>query len=115
MLFKTLVKACADDATLISDCLVTHTKVLQSVDQRATDLDLSFKPSKSVSYLFNGNHHDSQAIELSGGTTRSIVEGGTKFLGKLLEVSVSATKTAANKRMCGLLSHLLSATDLLPI
>jgi len=92
-----------------------HTKVLQLVDQRATDLDLSFKPLKCVSYLFDGSHHDRQGVELSGGITRSIAEGGTKCLGKLLEVSISATKTAANKKMCCLLFHFLSATDLLLI
>jgi len=37
------------------------------------------------------------------------------FLVKSLEVSLSATKSAANKKMCSLLSHLLSASDLLPI
>jgi len=49
--------AYAYDATLISDCLETHTKVLQLVDQQATDLDLSFKPSKCVSYLFDGTRY----------------------------------------------------------
>ena len=37
------------------------------------------------------------------------------FLGKSLEVSLSATKSAASKKMCDMLSHLLSTTDLLPI
>ena len=109
------VKAYADDATLISNCLKTHTMVLQQMDQKATDLDLSFKPSKCVSYLFDGSHHSQQGIELSGGITKSITEGGTKFLGKSLEVSLSATKSVANKKMCNLLSYLLSTTDVLPI
>ena len=37
------------------------------------------------------------------------------FLGKSLEVSLSATKRAASKKMCDVLSRLLSTTDLLPI
>ena len=41
----------------------------------------------------------------------SMTESGTKFLGKSL---LSATKSAANKKMCNLLSQLLSATDVLP-
>ena len=89
--------------------------VLQQMDQKATDLDLSFKPSKCVSYLFDGSQHNRQGIELSGGITKSITEGGTKFLGKSLEVSLSATKSVANKKMCNLLSNLLSTTDVLPI
>ena len=40
-----------------------------------------------VSYLFDGNHHSEMDIQLPGGITRSITEGGTKFLGKSLEVS----------------------------
>ena len=77
------VKAYADDATLISNCLKTHTMVLQQMDQKATDLDLSFKPSKCVSYLFDGIRHSRQGTELSGGITKSITEGGTKFCGKV--------------------------------
>ena len=37
------------------------------------------------------------------------------FLGKSLEVSLSATKRAASKKMCDVLFRLLSTTDLLPI
>ena len=109
------IKAYADDATLISDCLETHTRVLQTIDQRAKDLVLSFKPAKCVSHLFDGRHHMQQGIQLSGGSTRLITGGGTMFLGKSLEVSLSATKRAASKKMCDVLSRLLSTTDLLPI
>ena len=109
------VKAYADDATLISDSLEAHVSVLQQVDQKAKDLDLSFKPTKCVSYLFDGHSHRKEGIQLSSGFTKSITEGGTKFLGKLLEVSLSATKTAANKKMTDTLSRLLSAVDMLPI
>ena len=109
------VKAYIDDATLISNCLKTHTMVLQQMDQKATDLDLSFKPSKCVSYPFDGSRYSQQGIELSGGITKSITEGGTKFLGKSLEVSLSATKSVANEKMCNLLSYLLSTIDVLSI
>ena len=87
----------------------------QTIDQRAKDLDLSFKPVKCVSHLFDGRHHMQQGIQLSGGSTRLITGGGTMFLGKSLEVSLSATKKAASKKMCDVLSRLLSTTDLLPI
>jgi len=70
-----------------------------------------------VSYLFDGTCHSGKGIQLSGGSTKSITENSTKFLGKSLEVFLSATKSAANKKMCicSLLSQLLSATDLFPI
>jgi len=75
------VKSYADDATLISDSLEIHASVLQQIDQRAADLDLSFKPSKCVSSLYDGHSHRKEGIQLSGGCTKSITESGTKFLG----------------------------------
>ena len=63
------VKAYADDATLISDSLEVHVSVhvLQQIDQKAADLELSFKPSKCVSYLFDGHSHREEGVQLSGG------------------------------------------------
>ncbi|XP_065896220.1 uncharacterized protein [Dysidea avara] len=109
------VKGYADDATLISTNLETHSSVLQEIDKKAADLDLTLKPSKCVSFLFDGSKHLSQRIPLSGGTTKLITEGGTKFLGKLIDVSLSATKSIANKNMTSRLSGLLTATDSLPV
>ena len=52
--------------------------VLQILDKKASDLDLSFKPAKCVSYPFNGTKIISQGISLSN---RSIVGGETTFFG----------------------------------
>ena len=89
--------------------------MFQEIDKRAAGLDLTLKPSKCVLFPFDGSKHMSQGIRLSGGTTKLITEGGTKFLGKLIDVSLSATKSMANKKMTNLLSGLLTATDTLPI
>ena len=81
------VKAYADDVTLISDSLKVHVSALQQIiDQKAADLDLSFKPSKCVSYLLDGHSHRKEGIQLSGGCTKSLTEGSTTFLVKSLEV-----------------------------
>ena len=48
-------------------------------------------------------------------TTRLISEGGTKFLGRLVDVSLSATKAVANSKVFSFLTDLLSATDSHPI
>ena len=109
------VKGYADGATLISTNLETHSSVLKEIDRKAADLDLTLKPSKCVSFLFDGTKHLSQGIPLSGGTTKLITEGGTKFLGKLIDVSLSATKSIANGKITTLLTRLLSATDSLSI
>ena len=72
--------------------------MLQQVDQKVADLDLSFKPSKCVSSLFDGHSHRKEGIQLSGDCTKSISEGGNKILGKSLAVSLSATKAAVYKK-----------------
>jgi len=105
------LKGYADDVTLISDDVVVHTSVLQTIDKKAADLDLFFKPAKCVSYLFDGSKIIPHGVSLSNGITRSIVEGGTKFLGKIIDVFLSATKKAASKRMVTRLTSSLSATD----
>jgi len=109
------VKGYADDVTVISNDFDIHVSVLQTVDQRAGDLNLSFKPAKCVSYLFDGVKHLRKGIPLSKNATRSITEGDIKFLGKLINVSLCATKKAANKRVIACLTELLAATDVLSI
>jgi len=88
---------------------------LQQIDKKSSNLDLSFKPAKCISYLFDGHNHKHEGIQLSGGLTRSITEGSTKFLDKSLDVSLSATKAVAKKKITDKLSHLLSTIDTLPI
>jgi len=68
--------------------------------------------AKPVSYLFDGVKHLQKGIPLLKGTTRSITEGDTKLLGKLID---SATKKAANKRIIARLTELLAVTDALSI
>ena len=93
------LKGYADDITLLSSDIDVHKSVLQSLDIRAADIGLCFKPSKCISFLFDGFKLLLQGIPLSKGSTRSITEGQTKFLGKLIDVSLSATKKASGKRM----------------
>ena len=84
------LKGYADDVTLISCDIDVHKSVLQTIDLKAADLDLTFKPSKCISFLFDGSKVAPRSLPLSKGTTRPITEGQTKFLGKLIDVSLSA-------------------------
>ena len=104
-----------DDGILISCDFDVHKSVLQLIDLKAVDLDLSFKPAKCVSFLFDGAKVISQGLSLSKGMTRSITERHTNFLAKIIDVSLSATKKAASKHMLRHLTDLLTATDSLPI
>ena len=87
---------------------------MQHIDQKTTDLDLPFKPYKCIFYLSDGHSHRKEDIQLSDGSTRSLTEGSTQLIGKSLDASLSATKTAAKKKMTNKLSHLLSTVDTLP-
>ena len=73
------VKAYSDDVTLISSNFDIHMTLLQTVNQREGDLNLSFKPVKCISYLFDGSKCLQKRIPLSKGVTRLITEGGTKI------------------------------------
>ena len=109
------LKGYADDVTLISCDIDVHKSVLQTIDLRAADLDLTFKPSKCISFLFDDTQVVQKGLPLSKGSTRPITEGQTKYLGKLFDVSLSATKKAASKRLINRLTDLLTATNSLPI
>ena len=85
-------RVCWWHVTLISTDVDARTSVLQTNDRKAADLDLSFKPAWCISYLLDGSKIIPQGISLSKGTTRSIVEGAIKFLGKVMDLSLSATK-----------------------
>jgi len=100
---------------LVSNNFDADVSVLQSVDQKAHDLDLSFKPVQCISYLFDGSKCMQKGILLSKGVTRSITEGGTKCLEKLIDVSLSGARRSANKRIVSQITELLSVTDALHI
>jgi len=72
------LKGYADDVTLISCDIDVHKSVLQTIDLKAADLDLSFKPLKCISFLFDGSKVIPKGLPLSKGTTRPITEGQTK-------------------------------------
>ena len=75
-------KTYADDLSIISSSLDEHTDLVQTIDQRAREIDLIIRPDKCITLVFDGkktlkNHR----LELTDGCTRSISEGATKFLG----------------------------------
>ena len=104
-------KGYADDATLISTSREIHATVLSQVDSKAKEIGLLLKPSKCISLLYDGSKFLRDGISLLGGTTRSIVDGPTKFLGKLRDVSVHSTKVAAGKCMMDRFTALLGEVD----
>ena len=84
---------------------------MSEIDSKAREIGLLLKPSKCVSLLYDGSKFLSKGISLIGGTTKSILEGPTKFLGKLIDVSVHSTKIAAGKSIIDRFTALLSKVD----
>ena len=100
-----------DDATLISTSKEIHITVLSKVDSKAREIGLLFKLSKCVSLLYDGSKFLSEGIALPDGTTKSIVDGPTKFSGKLIDVSVHSTKVKVGKSMIDRFTTLLNKVD----
>ena len=73
-----------DDATLISNSLEADVSVLQQIDQKATDLNLFFKPSKCVFYLFDVHSHRKEGIPLFGSSNRRQNLGLRKIIDEVL-------------------------------
>ena len=80
-------KGYADDATLI---YLEGDSCYCFISAKAREIGLLLNPSKCVSLLYDGSKFLRDGISLLGGSyyTRSIVDGPTKFLGKLIDVSV---------------------------
>ena len=75
------VKGYVDDITIISNDIDAHVSVLQTVDQRVDDLDLSFKAAKCVSYLFDGIKH-LQKVYLCQRATLDLLQKEAQIFGK---------------------------------
>jgi len=48
------VKAFADDLSVFSASMKDHAAALQAIDEHCSDLDLTLKPSKCVSFVYDG-------------------------------------------------------------
>ena len=83
-----------------------NTKELNDINLKASDIDFELKPSKCVYLFFNGTKFLPSGIQ-AGGITKTIFNGPTKFLGKLIAVSVHSTKAAAGKAIFGKFMDLL--------
>ena len=87
--------------TLICDDFDMRKSVLQYIGSKASALDLSFKPAKCVSFLSDGVKLLSQGIVSSKGMTRSITDGHTKFLGKVIDNLSRLEPNIIGNRMAG--------------
>ena len=86
------VKGFADDLTVISSLASEHEKALQDISKFCSDLDLTLKPPKCASLVFDGKKVDKKAtFEEGAGRMISISSGPTKLLGHIIGASNSTT------------------------
>ena len=93
-------KAFADDLSDFSSSPEDHLSLLLTIDDKCSDLDLTVKPEKCVSIVFNGNKMDHiTTFFLRNGFTCIIADAPTKLLGRLIAVSTNKTKNAATSEL----------------
>ena len=87
------VKGFADDLSVFSSNINEHQSLSFDFSTSSQDLDLTLRPDKCISVIFNGNKMDHKiTFSLANGSTRKIAEARTKILGKLIAGSSSLTK-----------------------
>ena len=110
------VKGFANDSTVISSSKEEHKQALQAVSQFCSDLALTLKPPKCVSYVFDGQRVDKKTtFDLGGGKTRNIATGPTRFLGQTLGHTPLHTAQAAEKHLTSEFNGQLENLDQSPI
>ena len=68
--------------SVFSSSMKDYATDLQTIDKHCSDFDLTLKPSKCVSFVYDGKKVLSNiTVSLKDGSTRSISTGPTKFLG----------------------------------
>ena len=109
-------KGFADDLTIINSDATDHQQAIQCIERAAEDLGLSLNPSKCVSMsLAHGKVKPDSSFPLLSGSTRSILDQPTKFLGKVVTAYPSLTKREASKRLQQKVEVALKNTDERPI
>ena len=89
------VKGFADDLSVFSFSISDHQSLLSDLTNYSQDLDLSLRPDKCISLIFDGKKMDSKTtFPLAMGSTRNIADAPAKILGKLVTGSSSLTKQA---------------------
>ena len=101
------MKGFADDLSVFLSNISEHQSLLSDLSTYSQNLDLTLRPDKSISVIFDGNKMDHKTtFSSANGSTRNIAEAPTKILGKLIAGSSSLTKqTVATKLDSKIISH----------
>ena len=110
------VKGFADDLSVFSSSMKDHEVALQSIDNCCSNLNLTLKPSKCVSFVYDGKKVLNNATFLLGnGSSRNISSGPTKFLGHTLCHNPTTTAKQSGRRFMNSFLEKLDNLDTSPI
>ena len=110
------VKGFADDLLVFSSNISEHQSLLSDLSTYSQDLDLTLRPDKCISVIFNGNKMDHNiTFSLANGSTRNIAEAPTKILGKLIAGSSSLTKQTVATKLDSKITSAIQRLDDNPI
>jgi len=91
------VKGFADDISVFSSSASDHEVALRTFDNHCSDLDLTLKPAKCISLVFNGKKVLTTTFPLGSSHTRNITSSHTRFLGCTLGRNNSVTSRECRK------------------
>ena len=110
------VKGFADDSTVISSSTEDHQQALHDLAHFCTDMTLTLKLSKCVSFVYDGRQVDKKTTFCLGdGKTRNIATGPTRFLGQTLCHTPLSTVQETGKHLSSEFSRQLNNVDQSPI
>ncbi len=100
------VKEFVVDLTIISASSSDHSEALKTISRSCNNLDLSLKPSKCISFVYDGKKMNKSATFIvSSGFTRYITSGPTNFLGLLQTSSYRSKSCETGKKFIGIFQH----------
>ena len=110
------LKAFADDLTVISSSKEDHQSALTKINSYCLDLGLTLKPSKCVSFVFDGKRANKSAtFSIGDGESSNIFVKPTKFLGMVCGHTATSTRCIAGKQLLADFSTCLDKLDRCPI
>ena len=109
-------KGFADGLSVFSSSMKDHAAALQTIDKYCSDLDLTLKPSKCASFVYDGKKLLSNVtFPLKEGSTKNISTGPYKFLGHTLCQTLLTTAKQSGKRFMNSFLEKLDSLDRTPI
>ena len=108
-------KGFADDLTVLSLSAQDYVLALSEIKKKCRDVDLTLRPDKCVTIIFDGNKMDQRNTSLSNGHTRNITKGPSSILGHVIGSTTLKLGAASAKKLESKLLSAIKRIDERPI